>query len=257
VTTSLLEVREVCRSFEGVRAVQEVTFELPSGRVFGLIGPNGAGKTTLVNLITAYLPVDRGTITLRGQPVNGLKPHRLARLGVARTYQNLRLFDEATVLDNVLIGRHKAFTGRPWQMWRRRRREEREQAAAARRLLDRVGLGHLADTDVAGLSYGLRRRVEVARALATDPILLLLDEPTAGMTRVESDEIGTLIRSLNDEGVTIVLVEHNVRLVSAVCDEVAVLDWGRLIARGTPDAVWADEAVRTAYLGAQRSPEDE
>jgi branched-chain amino acid transport system ATP-binding protein len=251
--TPLLEVRDVSRSFEGVRAVRDVSFDVSPGRVFGLIGPNGAGKTTLVNLITAYLPVDHGSITLSGESVNGLKPHRLARLGVARTYQNLRLFDEATVLDNVLIGRHKAFTVRPWQMWRRRRAEEREQAEAARSLLGRVGLEHLADADVAGLSYGLRRRVEVARALATDPILLLLDEPTAGMTRGESDQIGTLIRNLNDEGVTVVLVEHNVRLVTAVCDEVAVLDWGRLIARGTPDAVWADEAVRSAYLGAQRT----
>jgi ABC-type branched-subunit amino acid transport system ATPase component len=249
--TGLLELRGVGKRFGGVTAVDGVDLTVPEGAVFGLIGPNGAGKTTVVNLITGYFRPSTGTITVGGTDVVGLRPHRLARLGVARTYQNLQLFDESTVLDNVLIGRHLSFHGRRWQMWRTRRREEREQHAVARALIERVGLGDVVDVDVAELPYGLRRRVEVARALATEPRLLLLDEPTAGMTRKESDDVGELIRGINAEGVTVLLVDHNVRLVTDVCTRVAVLEWGRVLVEAGPREVWEDDRVKEAYLGAK------
>jgi branched-chain amino acid transport system ATP-binding protein len=252
---SILCLSGVSRSFGAVRAVEDVSVDVPEGSVFGLIGPNGAGKTTLVNLVTAYLLPDTGDITVADRSIVGLRPHRLARLGVARTYQNLRLFEDATVLENILIGRHMAFTGRPWELLRRRRAEERAQHDAARRLASRLGLEDLAGEDIAGLPYGVRRRVEIARAMATQPRLLLLDEPTAGMTRRESDDVGRLVRDINGEGVTVVLVEHNIRLVTKICDVVGVLDWGRLIALGRPDEVWADPSVRAAYLGRERKAE--
>jgi len=245
----LLELDDVSKDFGAVRAVDRVTLDARRGEVLGLIGPNGAGKTTLVNLISAYLAPSTGTITFDGETVAGLRPHQLARRGIARTYQNLRLFEESTVLDNVLIGRHLSFEGKPWQLGRRRHREEATQRVAASGLVERLRLGEVADARVSELSYGVRRRVEIARALATEPALLLLDEPTAGMTRTESDEIGGLIGELRGQGMTVLLVDHNVRLVTEVCDRVVVLDWGAVIAVDTPDAVWDDQRVRDAYLG--------
>jgi branched-chain amino acid transport system ATP-binding protein len=249
---AILRISGLTKSFGAVTAVDDVSVEVPKGSVFGLIGPNGAGKTTLVNLVTSYLRPDRGDITFAGRSIVGLRPHRLARLGVARTYQNLRLFDNATVLVNILIGRHMAFKGKPWELLGKRRAEERAQHDDARRLAQRLALEEVIGEDIAGLSYGVRRRVEIARAMATQPRLLLLDEPTAGMTRGESDDVGRLIRDINGEGTTVVLVEHNVRLVTQVCDVVGVLDWGRLIALDAPSAVWADAGVRAAYLGGER-----
>jgi ABC-type branched-subunit amino acid transport system ATPase component len=247
--TALLELTGVSKSFGGMKAVDDVSFAVAEGSICGLIGPNGAGKTTVVNLISGYLRPTAGQIRVADTDVIGLRPYRLAHVGVARTYQNLQLFDESTVLENVLIGRHMSFHGRRWELWRRRRREEAEQQEVARRLIDRVGLSDVVDADVAELSYGMRRRVEIARALATDPKLLLLDEPTAGMTRAESDEIGALIQAVNAEGVTVLLVDHNVRLVTEVCHRVVVLDWGKVLTEAGPTEVWQDERVKTAYLG--------
>jgi branched-chain amino acid transport system ATP-binding protein len=247
--TALLELSGVSKHFGGMKAVDDVSFTVRQGTVCGLIGPNGAGKTTVVNLISGYLKPTAGTVLLAGQDVATLRPHRLAAAGVARTYQNLQLFEESTVLENVLIGRHLSFKGRRWQMGRTRRREEAEQHEVARRLIDRVGLTDVIDADVAELSYGMRRRVEIARAMATEPRLLLLDEPTAGMNRTESDEIGELIGSINAEGVTVLLVDHNVRLVTEVCHRVVVLDWGRVLTEAGPTEVWQDQRVKTAYLG--------
>jgi branched-chain amino acid transport system ATP-binding protein len=248
---TLLQVTGVSKTFHRLRALDNISLTIEPGLVFGLIGPNGAGKTTLVNLISGYLLPDAGSINLDGHPIAGMAPHRLAALGIARTYQNLRLFEEATVIENILIGRHRIFRRQPWYL-RVRRAAEREQRAVALRLAERLGLGHLAEATVDAQPYGTRRRVEIARALATQPRLLLLDEPTAGLTRSESDEVGAVIRDINQQGITVVLVDHNVRLVSAVCDVVAVVDWGRVIAQDTPSAVWQDPRVRSAYLGAGR-----
>jgi len=247
--TAMLELSGVSKHFGGMKAVNDVSFSVEEGAIYGLIGPNGAGKTTVVNLISGYLKPTAGRITLSGSDLAGLRPHRLAAAGIARTYQNLKLFDESTVLENVLIGRHLSFKGRRWQLGRVRRREEVEQHEVARRLIDRVGLTSVIDVDVAELSYGMRRRVEIARAMATEPRLLLLDEPTAGMNRAESDDIGRLIQMINDEGVTVLLVDHNVRLVTEVCHQVVVLDWGSVLTKAGPHEVWQDERVKTAYLG--------
>jgi ABC-type branched-subunit amino acid transport system ATPase component len=170
---------------------------------------------------------------------------------VARTYQHMRLLEGQSVMDNVLAGRHQAFKGRAFQLWRVRRREEREQRDATRALLERLALGDVASESVSALSYGRRRRVEIARALAADPAVLLLDEPTAGMTPAEAKEIGELIHATSREGLVVILIEHNVALVSEVCDRIAVLDWGKVIKLGTPDEAWADERVRAAYLGGE------
>lgn len=248
----MLELNGVTKQFAGVRATDGVTLDVPEGCIFGLIGPNGAGKTTLVNLVTGYLTPDAGDIAVRGQSVLGMPPHRLSEAGVARTYQNLQLFEESTVLENVLIGRHKKFSTNPVDAFFTHR-SAKIQHREAMALLDRVALADHADAYVEDLPYGMRRRVEIARALATEPALLLLDEPTAGMTKAEAFEIAALIRSVNAEGVTVLLVEHNVALVTATCDEIAVMDWGAVIARGEPKEVWVDENVRTAYLGRRRT----
>jgi branched-chain amino acid transport system ATP-binding protein len=246
VTAPQIEVDHVGRRFGGVVAVDDVSFALQTGSVTGLIGPNGAGKTTLLNLITGFFAPTTGQIRIAGRDVTGKRPHVVAGAGVARTYQNLLLLDEETVTENIRIGRHLVDS-------RRRRRDRpagaESSAAVVARLVDELGLADVAGEPVAGLPYGLRRRVEIARALATEPSVLILDEPTAGMTRDESDDIAQVVRQLQAQGRTVLLVEHNVRLVRAICDEVLVLEWGRLIARESAERVWDLEAVRHAYLG--------
>jgi ABC-type branched-subunit amino acid transport system ATPase component len=248
---SALVVDGVSKRFQGVVALDDVCVDARPGEVLGLVGPNGAGKTTLVNVVTGHFAPDEGTVTLGGQALTGAPIERIARRGVARTYQHMRLLEGHTVTENVLAGRHQAFRGHWFQLWRTRRREEREQYAATRELLERLGLGPEADTSVSALPYGRRRRVEIARAIAAQPTVLLLDEPTAGMTPAEAHEIGELIRATSRDGLAVVLIEHNVALVSEVCDRIAVLDWGRVIKLGTPDEVWADEHVRAAYIGGE------
>jgi branched-chain amino acid transport system ATP-binding protein len=246
MTEAQIEVDHVGRRFGGVVAVDDVSFALQPGSVTGLIGPNGAGKTTLLNLITGFFKPTTGRIRIGGQDVTGKRPHVVAAAGVARTYQNLLLLDEETVVENVRIGRHLVDSPR-------RRRNRADGAAASSevvaRLIDELGLSDVAAEPVAGLPYGLRRRVEIARALATEPKVVILDEPTAGMTRDESDDIADVVRQLQAQGRTVLLVEHNVRLVRAICEEVLVLEWGRLIARESAERVWEVEAVRHAYLG--------
>jgi branched-chain amino acid transport system ATP-binding protein len=255
-----LRIEHVSKRFQGVVALSEVELEVQPGEVLGLVGPNGAGKTTLVNIITGHLRPDQGTVSIGDQPISGMRMETIARHGVARTFQHLRLVDEMTVFDNVLVGRHQNFGGPPWRL-RSRRQGERANREATRDLIGRLELAEVTAEQVGSLPYGMRRRVEIARTLAMEPGVLLLDEPTAGMTAADAQEIGELLHRTSREGIAVLLIEHNVRLVTSVCDRVAVLDWGKLIKIGDPAAVWSDPVVRAAYLGqdsdeAEASPAD-
>ena len=248
MSATLLAVDDVSRRFQGVTAVSGVSLDVAEGEVVGLVGPNGAGKTTLVNVVTGNLRPSSGTVSLGGRRISGLSMNVVARHGVSRTYQNLRLLEGCTVFDNVLTGRHRNFHGGWWRMGISRS-IERQQRIEAEKLIAATFLESVAGTEVEYLSYGVRRRVEIARALAGQPRLLVLDEPTAGMTRREATEVADLVRTTAESGVAVLLVEHDVALVSRICDRVAVLDWGKLIMTGAPADVWADQRVRTAYLG--------
>ena len=251
---ALLALDNVTRAFGGLIAVDQVSFTVEPGQIVGLIGPNGAGKTTVINLISGLLPPTAGQILFRGSRIDGLPAHRVTTRGLARTYQNIRLFGGMTCLENVLVGMHTRTHAGYWQRLLFLPQVAREEAAArvrARALLDRVGLGPLAEAPAAGLAYGNQRRLELARALATEPALLLLDEPAAGMNPAEREALETLLRALTAEGLTILLIEHDMPLVMRVCDRVAVLNFGQLIAAGPPAAVSRDPAVIEAYLGAE------
>ena len=247
-----LALAAVSRTFGGVRAVDGASFKVAEGEVHGLIGPNGAGKTTLLNLISGLLAPTGGTILLDGRRIDRLPPYRIAALGIARTYQNIRLFGGLSALDNVVVGQH---LHRRAPFWRRlvlspsARREERAARDLAAAGLARVGIAERAQVVASGLSYGEQRRVEIARALAARPKLLLLDEPTAGMNANESAAVARLVREVAGEGRAVLLIEHNVRLVMSVCDRITVLNFGKVIAPGTPAEVGKDPAVIAAYLG--------
>jgi branched-chain amino acid transport system permease protein len=236
-----------------VHAVSGVDLYIQSGEVLGLIGPNGAGKTTLVNMISGLIPPSSGSATVLGVPIGRTPVHKIAAAGVTRTFQHSKLFNRLTALENVLIGAH--VVAKPTFLRRliwlpSARRDEQTALAHAARCLDRVGLLDKANTLAKGLSYGDQRRLEIARALAADPSLLILDEPAAGMNHVEADGLSELIRSLAADGLTIIFIEHNVGMVLDTCDHIIVLNFGEVLADGTPDDIAADERVIEAYLGA-------
>jgi branched-chain amino acid transport system ATP-binding protein len=251
--TALLQLDNLSKRFGGLVAVDRVSFEVQAGEIFGLIGPNGAGKTTLFNLISGLIPPSSGQLQFQQHRLNGLPPHRIAACGLARTFQNLRLFGELSVLENVEIGRHLHNRESLWASLGRSpqsRLAEQVTREKALELLALVGLTGVASQQARTLAYGDQRRLEIARALALEPKLLLLDEPAAGMNPSEKHDLSDLIRRIRHQfDLTVLLIEHHVPLVMGLCDRLAVLDFGRLIALGSPDLVRQDPAVITAYLG--------
>ncbi len=249
---ALLGVANLTRRFGGVVAVDDVSFDVREGEIVGLIGPNGAGKTTVINLLSGLLRPTAGAITFEEARLDRLPPYRIARAGVARTYQNIRLFRGLSALDNVIVGTHTrthaSFAAR-LAFAPAVRREEAAARDTARALLQRVSLGGREGLRATSLPYGEQRRLEIARALAAQPRLLLLDEPAAGMNPAEMDQLIALIRSLRDDGQTILLIEHNMQVVMGVCDRIVVLNFGRKIAEGTPNEISQNKEVIAAYLG--------
>ena len=250
-----LVLSQVSKRFGGLLAVADVNMEVPPGRITGLIGPNGAGKTTVVNMITGLLKLTTGSIKLGDRDLTTAEAHEVAHAGVSRTFQNIRLLPEATVLENVVIGYHvhvkssllAQLIGLPSSL-----RESPRFFEQGRQLLERFGMSRFADHPAGGLAYGHQRRVEMMRAVATNPQILLLDEPVAGMNDVEATELGEVFKQLTAGGIGLLLIEHNIRFVNQLCHQVYVLDSGAMIASGTPQEVMHNPAVVAAYLGGKK-----
>lgn len=250
-----LVLNNVSKRFGGLLAVSDVNLEVPPGRITGLIGPNGAGKTTVVNMITGLLKLTTGNIRLGDRDITTAEAHEVAFAGVSRTFQNIRLLPEATVLENVVIGFHvhvksslfAQLLGLPSSL-----RESPKLFERGLQLLERFGMTRFADHPAGGLAYGHQRRVEMMRAVATDPQILLLDEPVAGMNDVEAAELGTVFNELAASGIGLLLIEHNIRFVNQLCQKVYVLDSGAMIAQGTPQEIMHNPAVIAAYLGGKK-----
>ncbi len=250
---ALLEASGITKQFGGLTAVNNVTLAIEEKSIASVIGPNGAGKTTFFNVLTGIYKPDKGSIIFQGTPLAGRRPDQIAALGITRTFQNIRLFDHMTVLENVLVGMHTRLKAQLWQILVRApsaRREERQARERALELLEFVNLGDKSDELAKNLPYGDQRRLEIARALASDPRLILLDEPTAGMNPNETADATRLIRNLRDQlGVTVLLIEHDMHVIMSISERISVLDYGTLIAEGRPEEIRSNPRVIEAYLG--------
>ncbi|MFJ8262403.1 ABC transporter ATP-binding protein [Rummeliibacillus sp. NPDC094406] len=248
----VLKIQKVSKNFGGISALTDVSFSIKEGEIYGLIGPNGAGKTTMFNLITNIFSPTSGEITFNEENITGIKPHKITEKGICRTYQNIRLFTQMSALENVMVGGHcRIRSGVMRGVFRTKlqRKEEQELKQKAEGLLELVGLKEFKDVLAENLAYGQQRRLEIARALASDPKLLLLDEPAAGMNEKETDSLFDLIKKVQARGITVLIIEHDMPLIMKICDRITVLNFGKKLAEGTPIEIQNNDAVIEAYLG--------
>ena len=249
---SIIELESISKSFGGIQALYDISFQVKPGCIHAIIGPNGAGKTTLFNVVTGMYAPDEGEVRFEGRAIQGMAIHDIVRLGIARTFQNVELFGSMSVLENVLVGRHSRMRSGFWGAigrWRRVTDEESDAVEQARELLRFTGLEELADQKSSDLPFGWQRFLEIARALASEPKLLLLDEPASGLNAVETNQLGELLLKIRDRGVTLLLVEHDMSLTMGVSDRILVLHQGRRLAEGTPREIQSNDTVIGAYLG--------